>query len=134
MVSDTRAILTARIAEVLLAIMFETLFQTLARFAIRITAFGFVGSNVPAFIIVDVPSYFEIEICFSGRCCTLSTRVGFASCDGAVRGWLKRLQATGSVCADTEVSSERWSDVRWSRIWIDLQITSATSSLSTVMY
>jgi hypothetical protein len=46
------------VAEVLLAVLLETLFE--------LSAFGFLGSDVLALVVVDVSSNFEVEVCLTG--------------------------------------------------------------------
>jgi hypothetical protein len=51
------------VAEVLLAVLLETLFELSAFGSL---AFGFLGSDVLALVVVDVSSNFEVEVCLTG--------------------------------------------------------------------
>jgi hypothetical protein len=66
-ISHASAVLAARVAEVLLAILLEALLQILAAFAICIAALCLSRCYISAFIIVDVPPHFQIEVCFTRR-------------------------------------------------------------------
>jgi hypothetical protein len=51
------------VAEVLLTILLKTLFECCALSSL---AFGFLGSDVLALVVVDVSSNFEVEVCLAG--------------------------------------------------------------------
>jgi hypothetical protein len=97
------------VAEVLLALPLEALLE-LATF--DSLAFGFPGGDIPALVVVDVPSDFEIEICLAGcRGDTFGAGVRLSWGNCAVWSWLMGLQATRSVRCDPEMSSEWWADI-----------------------
>jgi hypothetical protein len=103
------AVLATRVAEVLLTLLLQALLE-LATF--DSLAFGFPGSDIPALVVVDVPSDFKIEISLAGcRCDTFGARVRLSWRNCAVWSWLMGLQATWSVCCDPEMPSERWADI-----------------------
>ena len=91
MIPYPRAVFAAGIAEVLLAFLFETFFQALARLTICIPAFCSGWCNVLAFLIVNVSPHFEIEICFARGGDTVGDGVRLARCYRAIRRGLMGL-------------------------------------------
>ena len=80
MVADSRAVFAARVAEVLFAFLLEAIFKVLACLAVGVD-FSLAGRDILAFLVVDVSSHFEIEVCSAGGGDTISPSVWLACCD-----------------------------------------------------
>lgn len=116
MVTDTSAVFAARVTEVLLPRLLQTLLEGFGGFAIRFRRW----SDILALVVVDVPSYFEIEIGLAGGGYAVGASVLFTGCDGAIRRRLMGLQSTGSVCCDSEMASERRTNVGRAGVGVNL--------------
>jgi hypothetical protein len=98
------AVLATGVAEVLLTLLLETLLE-LATF--DDLTFSFPWGDIPALVVVDVPSDFEFEVGLACcRCDTFGARVRLPWRDCTVWSWLVRLQTARSVCCDAEMTSE----------------------------
>jgi hypothetical protein len=62
-VSHSGAVFTARVAKVLFALLLEPLLELRAFCSL---ALGLPGGDILTFVVVDVPSDFEVEISLSG--------------------------------------------------------------------
>ena len=78
--------------------------------------------DILALVVINVAAEFKVDIalCGGGRGCALSGTKSLSGSDGGVGSRLEGLQASWGIGDDSEVASERGSNVGGSGLWINL--------------
>lgn len=78
--------------------------------------------DILALVVINVAAQFKVDIALyrGGRGCTLSGSKSLSGGDSGVGSRLEGLQASWGIGDDSEVTSERRSNVGGSGLWINL--------------